>query len=379
MESQELRWDALGEKYPQNLVAALKRHFVGGPFRLRARQLAIEANAPDDTADEVLESLVATGALRIKCEYICPCDRQMHLSEKEAGEETCIHCGLAFGTDVAGTPLPVKVFVHDAPETRDVRWMLALHGMNTNGAWQEDFSWLLSRIYLRSVPVAIYKYGIVRPGAVLKFRQRTLVRRLNERIRRLSQETTHSGFGGVPDVIAHSFGTWLLGHALMEDETLRVGRVILTGCILRPDFNWALLFKRKQVQAVLCHVATKDIWARVAHYLIPDSGPSGRRGFNDRSSVSHLVLSNGCHSDFFRSDLMPGLFENAWQPFLTRPAIRTEPSGDGLPRPDWRQAWWPLRATLLRIFLLTLVAGIFALGIVALAIGAVCLWKLCLR
>jgi hypothetical protein len=247
--------------------------------------------------------------------------------------------------------------------------------MNTRGAWQEDFNWLLSRIYRHSVPVAIYKYGMIRPGAVLKFRQRALTRKLNERIRRLSRETTDSGFGGVPDVIAHSFGTWLLGHALMEDETLRVGRIILTGCILRPDFDWELLLSRKQVEAVLCHFATKDIWARVAHYIIPDSGPSGRRGFNDHSSVSHAVLSNGRHSDFFKNDLMPRLFENEWQPFLT--GSKTQPDASDLPRQSWRQTWWPFRATLLRVLLLALIVGIIAWGGVALTLGSVWLWKLC--
>jgi hypothetical protein len=211
---------------------------------------------------------------------------------------------------------------------------------------------------------------------VLKFRQRALIRGLNARIRRLSGETRETGFGGIPDVIAHSFGTWLLGHALMDDQTLCVGRVILAGCILRPDFDWALLSQRGQVQAVLCHVATKDFWARVAHYIIPDSGPSGRRGFNDRLNVSHEVFQGGRHSDFFKETEMPALFEHVWHPFLTAPAIQPVAIAKTLPSPEWREVWWPFRATAFRIALLALAGGVALIALAALVLGLVSLWHL---
>ena len=83
---------------------------------------------------------------------------------------------------------------------------------------------------------------------MLKFRQRALTPGLIARIRRLSSETMNAGFGGMSDVIAHSFGTWLLGHALRNDPTLKVGRIIPTGCILRPDFDWNELITRGQAR-----------------------------------------------------------------------------------------------------------------------------------
>src|SRR5258708_6807550 len=233
MASQSPNWFGLGERYPAKLIAALRGHFARGPFRISAHGLAIEANVEDAPAAELLNELVRTSLLGVENTYLCPCKRKERLSLDQAAEDVCAHCQLAFDSDVPGKPVEVVEYARDAPQTRDVRWMLALHGMNTNGAWQETFNWLVSRTYRRSVPVAIYKYGIVRPGAVLKFRQHALVNGLNARIRRLSGETGKDGFGSTPDVIAHSLGTWLLGHALIEDQTLRVGRIILTGCILR--------------------------------------------------------------------------------------------------------------------------------------------------
>jgi hypothetical protein len=241
--------------------------------------------------------------------------------------------------------------------------------MNTIGAWQESFNWLSALSYGRSVPVAVYKYGIVRPGAILRFRQHALMRELQGKIRALSGDGISSGFGGIPDVIAHSLGTWLLGQALMNDPNLRVGRVILTGCILRPDFNWERLFEGKQVEAVLCHTANKDLWAAIAHYIIPDSGPSGRRGFNDRVRVGHAILAGGHHSDFFLDRELTKHFHDVWRPFLTRPESFPVWKA-ALPPPDWRQACWPLRATLLRMFVLALFAVLVSAAVAALLLGS---------
>jgi hypothetical protein len=319
--------------------------------------------------------VAGTGALTIEKRTLCSCDKQTLVTLEQAEQELCPACGQAF-KDVGARPESIELYTRDVPRSRDVRWVLALHGMNTTGAWQEAFNWLVARTYKRSVPMAIYKYGIVRPGAILKFRQRALVKELGGRIHRLIGETKSSGFGGVPDIIAHSLGTWLLGHALQDDRSLKVGRVLLTGCILRPDFDWAALIERGQVEAVLCHTAGQDIWARVAHYIIPDSGPSGVRGFNDRDRIGHITLPRGHHSDFFDENRMPKLFKTIWQPFLTEPEGSEIRRSHLLPAPDWAAACWPFRATIFRIFVLALLAGIGLTAIAAFALGFAELWQL---
>jgi|SRR5579864_3243497 len=376
MASQNINWSAFTKKYPDKLVAALRGHIARGPFRITAHRLAIEANVADASATDLLRELVQNGFLKSDKKLICPCERMESLTAEQAAEDVCAFCGRAFEIDVPARPVELIEFVHAAKQTRDVRWLLALHGMNTQGAWQETFNWLVSRTYRRSVPVAIYKYGVVRPGAIVKFRQRALVRELTGRIRRLSGQSEETGFGGTPDVIAHSLGTWLLGHALVEDATLRVGRVILLGCILRPDFDWELLLRRKQVESVLCHVATSDFWAGIAHYFIPDSGPSGRSGFNDRNNVGHVALVGKHHSDFFKEAEMPTLFERVWQPFLTQAAGESMPASNVLPVRSWRQTWWPLRATVMRWLLLAAIGGFVLVILLGLSLGLADLWRL---
>jgi hypothetical protein len=342
-----------------------------GPVELTAKFLSAQSGVAESQCSLLLGEIVTAGVLAKKEVFVCPqCDKS--LPEEEAQGEKCPNCQFSFSEK---QPVRISIFVRDVPRARDILWVLTLHGMNTRGAWQEDLNWLVSRSYGRMVPVAIYKYGMIRPGAVLKFRQRQLTRGLNARIRRLTGETRTAGFGGTPDVIAHSFGTWLLGHALRSDPTLQVGRVILTGCILRPDFDWGSLITQGQVQEVLCHVATHDFWSRIAHYIIPDSGPSGRRGFNDRVAVAHAVLSDGRHSDFFEPVLMSGLFEEVWQPFLTGGEQKDTGSTTKLPATHWKQAWWPFRATVLRISLVAAVSALIAILVAALILGLVNLWE----
>lgn len=366
-------WTRLQAEYGRKLANALESRIGRGEnFEITAEQLRDESGAALKDAEGLLDAVERAGAIHKDLRFFCGCAHR--LSPDEVNSGVCPYCNKAFADFGPDVPVGKTVFVHEGIATRDTRWVLALHGMNTQGAWQEEFAWLVSRTYGYSVPVAIYKYGVVRPGAFLRFRQRALTRQLIGRIKRLSKETDQYGFGGRPDVIAHSFGTWLLGHALQHDRSLKVGRVILTGCILRPDFDWKQLMEErgddgKQVEAVLCHYGTKDFWAAIAHYLIPDSGPSGRRGFNDRISLVH-VESPFRHSDFFNESRMQTQFKEVWQPFLTSPSQNLMSLVQGEKKPNqWSEAWWPFRATLLRYLILLTTAAIGAVLLAVLSLG----------
>jgi hypothetical protein len=363
-------WDRLEKEHPRELVKELRERFERGePFELDAEQFTAATDFAAEAGRNLLEVITKEGFLLKRVHYVCPCEREEPVTAEQARLDICAVCGEAFKDRGNGEVVRSETYSRQGVATRDVRWVLALHGMNTRGAWQESFNWMVSRLYGYSVPIAIYKYGIVRQGAILRFRQRALTRQLINKIKTLRGESSDSGFGGVPDVIAHSFGTWLIGHALRDDEDIHVGRIILLGCILRPDFDWSELLKRGQVEAVLCHYGTRDFWARISHYVIPDSGPSGRRGFNDRDSVTHVTAKNLSHSGFFDERQMTDFQTKVWQPFLTRPLALIGTLNEGGISRLWRQAWWPFRATVLRLLILFLLAGVCALLLIALIVG----------
>ena len=345
-------WNDLRNRHRPELVNLLRlRYFeTPGPIELTVDQLVAELDVTTALESAARDLLVEVFG-RSEPRYFCPaCDAVLTATEAQA--EQCRYCDKTFA-DHGGVSPPEEWFVCTRPSGRLVKWLLSLHGMNTLGPWQEDFNWLVSKSYGRSVPVAIYKYGLVRPGAFLKFRQESLKRQVTKQARRLSGEAEGEGFGGKPDVIAHSLGTLLLGRALLADDNLQVGRVILLGSILPPDFPWNDLIKHNQVEAVLNNYGTKDFWALIAHYFIPNSGPSGRRGFNKACGVINIAAEGYGHSDFFKRDNLNERFVALWSKFLSEAAERLDRlPGKTVNEKNWRQSSLLLRATIGRYLLL---------------------------
>jgi hypothetical protein len=86
----------------------------------------------------------------------------------------------------------------------------------------------------------------------------------------------------------------MIGHALASTDrelaNLAVGRVVLLGSILRPNFPWAEVVARGRAEAVLNHYGTSDPWAGIGGYVIYDAGPSCRRGVCGlRSNIAFSV------------------------------------------------------------------------------------------
>jgi hypothetical protein len=348
MTDSQIDWERLGRFHDAALISALKSLLAsGGPFKVSADTLASETSRSEEEAENLLQSI--SPPLTPESLLRCPnCGFVLSNEESQAG--TCSNCHQQF-VEYGGVQTK-KVFVFDAPRTRDVAWVLALHGMNTRGAWQEEFNWRVSTAYGRSVPVAIYKYGLVRPGAIWRPSLNRKVNKLIAKIQVLAGDAGGNGFAGRPDIVAHSLGTWLIGHALLQCPSLKVGHVILTGSILRPDFDWGTLLARGQVEAVLNHYGSRDFWSGISQFLIPDSGPSGRRGFNPGSHITQVCAPDFGHSDFFTLENLPRVFTTVWQPFLTDQI--TISAGAETETLRWLPPIWPFRGTLLPLLLLAL-------------------------
>lgn len=256
---------------------------------------------PVEEAILLLDRVAADGWLNKINRHRCP-NCKVELSAEGTAQPVCPECEEAYSQH--GGVTVETVYVRELAASRSVDWVVAIHGMNTSGTWQEAFSWLLGTTWGQSVPVAVYKYGIVIAGVIMAWRRRKLQSDLRGKIAALYANANTQGFSGKPDVIAHSFGTWLFGHILESELTrepkqqLKFGRIILTGCILRPDYNWRKIKEAGLVDDVLNHYGTKDIIVPLAHVAIWDSGPSGRRGF-DGDQVLNIRAEGYGHSDLF--------------------------------------------------------------------------------
>jgi hypothetical protein len=384
-------------EYWVHLARALPRDQVEALRQLSDERLNefIPSNLPrpESTAIKVLERVAADGWLECKQRQRCSnCEHD--LTEEEAAQTVCPHCNEAFSDH--GGVMVETYYVRNLRQTRDVGWVVAIHGMNTSGAWQEAFTWHLATTWGQSVPVAVYKYGIVIAGVIMAWRRRTLRENLRKKLAALRDEARAQGFLGKPDVIAHSFGTWMFGHLLQKElkrreaDRLTFGRLILTGCVLRPDFDWKTIKDAGLVDNVLNHYGTKDRVAPLAHATIYDSGPSGRRGFDD-SEVINVRAEGFGHSDLFsitkfvvagqcfgkrtsaagEMNHLEYAYKRYWKPFLTLPSEELAGLPDRAnPTKRWQQFPWPLRGTIFPFLALPVILSVIILLVASLG-GAV--------
>jgi hypothetical protein len=327
---------------------------------------------PESTAFDLLNRFASDGWVEREQRHICP--RCTHdLNNEEIAGAACPYCGESNSEDHGVTR--ETIFIRHLAQPRSVDWLVAIHGMNTSGAWQEAFTWNFSTTWGRSVPVAVYKYGIVIAGVIMAGRRRKLQRDLHTKLVALRDQARAQGLDGNPDVIAHSFGTWLFGHLLKDELTrdpadrLRFGRVIFAGCILRPDFDWKAIKEAGLVQNVLNHYGTADCVVPLAHAVIKDSGPSGRRGF-DGDKVVNIQAAGFGHSDLFSIEkyvasgitCLASSYQRYWRPFLTLPDHELSNLPDRMdPQIPWQQFPWPTRGTIFPFLALPLVLAIMSL------------------
>lgn len=350
-------WSALAYEFDPDLVGWCREKLdVPGHVELTPSLVASYTDCDEAEVDALLARLEQQSFVARETRFECPCCAE-GLDPEDAAGSICPHCGAAY-VDCGRGVRATTVYVRDNRPGRSVPWVLVVHGMNTPGAWQERFAWLAATTYTAAVPVFVYKYGLVRVGVLFRRRQRYYVRQLARRIATLS-EAYADRLGARPDVLAHSFGTWLVGRVMEANPDLRIGRVVLTGSILRPDFDWQRLVARGQVEAVLNHFGTRDRPVRLAQYLIWDSGPSGRYGFDEESGVVNHGTRGLTHTGFFSDDVIGQFYADVWRPFLTRDPSEHGRLSTGAPRP-WRPPPWILRATLPRYGVIAALACLVA-------------------
>lgn len=301
---------------------------------------AIGSADDDEALREFLHHAVETGAMKKIEAFRCPMPKcKKVLSPAGAPYSACPYCL----TDYLEEDVEVvtEAFYQLVGETsRDIRWMIVLHGMNSRAKWQEEFSWQIANRLRYSAPVLIYKYGWATIDVLVRWLHRKLAKRLGERMRIAIAQAEASQRPPRPDIIAHSFGTHLLSMVLTDPDfgDLKFGRIITAGSVIRPDFDWDSLIENGRVEAVLNHVAGKDKPVLIAQFVIPGTGPGGRVGYiaNKAINVCSPIFK---HSDFFltenlRAEIADG---GLWHNFLTHPLEHFAPKGRLAPA-SWKRA-----------------------------------------
>ena len=276
--------------------------------------------------DALLRAVADLGWLtRLELMQCASCGQALDPEFLAAGE--CPFCGVSLAEE---KPQQQIIYKSLGPLSRTVPWLIAVHGFNTSGPWQELFSWLIATSYRYRAPVLIYKYGLVRFGVLFRRRHLSLARQLGARIQAAMDQAAKNDIPEPPDVIVHSFGSQLFRLILEIDEFahMRFGRVVTVGSIIRPDFAWSRFIDSGRIEAVLNQCGGRDLAVPFAQFAIPGSGPGGRHGFLDERVFNAMAPAYGHSGAFSEQALLENLSRHGpWERYLRVPlATYTHPA-----------------------------------------------------
>ena len=194
----------------------------------------------------------------------------------------------------------------------DYQVVLLIHGIRTQAEWQ---AMVREKIAVPGkIEVIPIKYGYF---DVLRFwfpfwtRSRP-IERVCIQIRVALQKYRKIHPDAKLSIIAHSFGTYIIGEILRRGFDLHIHRLILCGSVLPQDFPWEQSQGRFDDDKVINECSKSDIWPVLAQSLSWGYGASGTHGFG-KVLVRDRFHAGG-HGQYFK----PKFVEKYWEPFIRR-------------------------------------------------------------
>lgn len=175
--------------------------------------------------------------------------------------------------------------------------VVTVHGIRTFGGWQTRLRRLIERAN-PAIEVQAFIYGYFSAIAFLIPPLRWLiVRHFRIALERLRTNNPTARI----DLVAHSFGTYLVGWALAKTQVpLSAHTVLLAGSVLRADFDWSPLIARAILRRLINDCGIDDFVLALSQLGVLFTGMAGRAGFSGLQSTS---LQNryfrGGHSLYF--------------------------------------------------------------------------------
>ncbi len=243
---------------------------------------------------------------------------------------------IKYSNDSTDWEIALSNVLHDCqkkPLTAKI--LIALHGIRTLAGWQRtlaDVSWNEGWF----APVDGWWYGNFSVLEFLfNFRREKKVEWLRKTYSNFLTEYKDIASVCPPSVIAHSFGTYLIGHTLLKYKDVKVDQIILCGSILPVQFPWEELIRNGQVDCVYNFIGTRDVWPRVASWVIPGCGQSGYAGFRGHCASLYQERHHLKHSDFFdKAQMRQNWFSKLRQSPLMLKNVRPKPLLIKLPSGD---------------------------------------------
>lgn len=179
-----------------------------------------------------------------------------------------------------------------------------LHGIRTDAPWQDALAQQLRTEHqITAIPL---KYGVFNTFRflipALRHKAVDLVSRHFDDVKALYPDAKLV-------VIAHSFGSYLVGE-ILKKKRHNMDRLLLCGSVLPPSFDWRQVMPAGRPSTIINDVGTKDLLPVLAHATSIGCGASGYTGFGN-ACVTDRYHDLG-HSGFFEEEHI----KRFWIPFL---------------------------------------------------------------
>lgn len=197
--------------------------------------------------------------------------------------------------------------------------LVTIHGLNTTAAWNSDVMPIFSS---RGWIVAPFNYGFQTPEILMNKNKRTeVLNKFRDWIYDIHSTYAESGNTSI-SVIAHSFGTYIIGAYLsgFNESPIPVtfDTIILTGSILTENYDWESCEEIK-VGRVRNEIAQNDQWVKwmpeKTTFLGGDKlfGKSGVNGFKSESRILTQYKNDIFdHNNVIKKDVI----NQMWLPYL---------------------------------------------------------------
>jgi hypothetical protein len=196
-----------------------------------------------------------------------------------------------------------------------IKVVVPLHGIRTIASWQRTLSDAVQNVGWKCA-LDKWNYGIFSLFRFLIPRQReSRVSWFRSTYTEFTNDRTFEiDNSNLPSIVAHSFGTYILGYSLLKYNNVRFDKVILCGSILPEDFPWRDILARGQVNAVRNEFGTNDFWSNIVRWFVQGTGASGKKGFwyqHPRLFQQEFLFQ---HSEYFER----GHMDEYWIPFIRK-------------------------------------------------------------
>jgi hypothetical protein len=243
---------------------------------------------------------------------------------------------------VTWAPLAPLEIMRLAARATTPELVISSHGIRTRGAWQKAVN---SELQKQGFRHELLDYGFF--SAVQLILPWSRARKVDWFLAEYEKLVTEPGI--VPSLIAHSFGTYIVARAMEKYPEIRFDRVIFCGSIVRRNFEWESLIGTGRVGALLNERGGRDVWVKLAEWIIPDAGASGVAGFScSGPDIYQRLRPRFRHSDYF----YPLNYTNNWIPYLLG-ALPSEIAVERKRAVNWR-FWLLIACGLIILFVLAL-------------------------